>query len=94
MAFPWLAKGGRAAHRVRRLYLFWSNHADAWVDISSSLERKIAALREHASQIHEPEQLATRIREWAAEEGAAAGLTAAEARRCIVIDDDPVTTEA
>ena len=25
MAFPWLARGGLAAHRVRRLYLFWSN---------------------------------------------------------------------
>jgi LmbE family N-acetylglucosaminyl deacetylase len=94
MAFPWLAKGGLAAHRVRRLYLFWSNHADAWVDISSSLDRKIAALREHASQIHEPDQLEARIREWAAEEGAAAGLLAAEALRCVVIDDDPVNTEA
>ena len=28
MAFPWLAKGGLEAHRVRRLYLFWSNQPD------------------------------------------------------------------
>ena len=94
MAFPWLAKGGLAAHAVRRVYLFWSNRPDAWVDISSSLERKIDALREHRSQIREPDRLAERIREWASEEGAAAGLAAAEALRCVVIDDDPVNEDA
>jgi LmbE family N-acetylglucosaminyl deacetylase len=90
MAFPWLARDGLAAHPVRRLYLFWSNHATVWVDISSTLDRKLAALREHRSQIQEPERLETRIREWATEEGAAAGLEAAESLRLIVIDDDPV----
>ena len=90
MAFPWLARGGLAAHPVRRLYLFWSNHANAHVDISTTVERKIAALTEHASQIREPDQLAERIRAWAAEEGATVGLPAAEALRVIVIDDDPV----
>jgi LmbE family N-acetylglucosaminyl deacetylase len=90
MAFPWLARAGLAAHPVRRLYLFWSNHPDARVDISTTLERKIAALAEHRSQIHEPERLADRIRAWAAEEGEPAGLAAAEALRVVVIDDDPV----
>jgi LmbE family N-acetylglucosaminyl deacetylase len=94
MAFPWLARGGLAAHVVRRVYLFWSNRPDAWVDISTTLDRKIAALREHRSQIHEPERLAERMRTWATEEGQAAGLAAAEALRCIVIDDDPVNEDA
>jgi LmbE family N-acetylglucosaminyl deacetylase len=94
MAFPWLARNGLAAHPVRRVYLFWSNRPDAWVDIATTLDRKIAALREHGSQIREPDQLETRIREWAAEEGAPAGLAAAEALRCIVIDDDPVNEDA
>jgi LmbE family N-acetylglucosaminyl deacetylase len=94
MAFPWLARNGLAAHPVRRVYLFWSNRPDAWVDIGTTLDRKIAALREHGSQIREPDQLETRIREWAAEEGAPAGLAAAEALRCIVIDDDPVNEDA
>jgi len=90
MAFPWLARNGLAAHPVRRLYLFWSNHATVWVDISTTLDRKLGALREHRSQIREPDQLDERIRSWATEEGAAAGLTAAESLRLIVIDDDPV----
>ena len=44
--------------------------------------------RAHASQIHEPAELAERIRAWAAEEGAPIGVAAAEALRVIVIDDD------
>ena len=44
MAFPWLARGGLAAHRVRRLYLFWTNHPDAWVDVTATLDRKLEAL--------------------------------------------------
>ncbi len=88
MAFPRLARGGLAAHRVRRLYLFWSNRPDVWVDISATLERKIDALRAHASQLRDPEGLASRIRDWAAEEGAAIDASAAEALRVIVLDED------
>jgi LmbE family N-acetylglucosaminyl deacetylase len=88
MAFPWLAKSGLAAHKVRRLYLFWSDRSNAWVDVSTTLDRKIDALRAHASQIHDVEGLADRMRTWAAEEGAPIGSTAAEALRLVVIDDD------
>jgi LmbE family N-acetylglucosaminyl deacetylase len=88
MAFPWLAKGGLAAHRVRRLYLFWSNHPTARIDVSGTLDRKIAALRAHESQLHEPEKVEDWIRKWAAEEGKAIGVEAAEALRVIVIDED------
>jgi Uncharacterized proteins, LmbE homologs len=88
MAFPWLARSGLAAHKVRRLYLFWSDRSDTWVDISATLERKIDALRAHATQIHDPEGLAARIRTWAGEEAATIGATAAEGLRLVVIDDD------
>lgn len=89
MAFPALARDGLAAHVVRRLYLFWSNHPNAWVDISSTLNRKLAALAEHRSQIRDMDALAERIRSWAVEEGAAISLAAAEAHRVIIMDDDP-----
>jgi LmbE family N-acetylglucosaminyl deacetylase len=88
MAFPWLARGGLAAHRVRRLYLFWSDHADTWVDVSDTIERKVDALRAHASQIHDPDDLAERLRTRAAEDGRDIGVDAADALRLIVIDDD------
>ncbi len=91
MSFPWLARDGLEAHVVRRLYLFWSNHPTAHVDVTGTLERKLDALRAHASQIRDPERMASRIREWAREEGAAIGVGAAEAFRVIVIEaDEPV----
>jgi LmbE family N-acetylglucosaminyl deacetylase len=88
MAFPGLARAGLAAHRVRRLYLFWSERNNAWVDVSSTLDRRLDALRAHASQIHDLDALTGRIRSWAAEEGREIGSMAAEAFRAVVIDDD------
>lgn len=88
MAFPWLARRGLALHVVRRLYLFWPNDPNVWVDISATIDRKIDALRAHASQIREPARLEARIRTWAAEVGQAVGVEAAESFRLVVIEDD------
>jgi LmbE family N-acetylglucosaminyl deacetylase len=88
MAFPALARAGLAKHVVRRLYLFWSERPDVWVDISATLDRKLAALAEHRSQISDFDGLSSRIRAWAKEEGEAIGAEAAEALRVIVIDED------
>jgi LmbE family N-acetylglucosaminyl deacetylase len=88
MAFPWLARDGLAPHRVRRLFLYWSNSPNVRVDVTATIDRKIAALRAHRSQIRDPEGLEPRIRAWAAEEGEAIGAPAAEAFRLILIDDD------
>jgi LmbE family N-acetylglucosaminyl deacetylase len=88
MAFASLARDGLAGHAVRRLYLFWSERADAWVDVTATLQRKLDALAEHRSQIKDPDGLAERIRSWAAEEGETIGVDAAESLRLIVIDED------
>jgi LmbE family N-acetylglucosaminyl deacetylase len=88
MTFPWLARSGLEKHVVRRLYLFWSNTPSAWVDVTSTIGRKLAALRAHPSQIREPERLEARIREWAGEDGQRVGVEAAESFRVVVIEDD------
>ncbi len=88
MAFPALARAGLAAHRVRRVYLFWTQNPTAWVDVSATIDRKVGALRAHASQIQEPEKLDARIAEWAAEDGARIGTAAAEDFRLVIIDED------
>jgi LmbE family N-acetylglucosaminyl deacetylase len=88
MAFPWLARSGLEKQVVRRLYLFWSNHPNAWVDVSATIGRKVDALRVHASQIHEPDKLDERMREWAKEAGEPIGVEAGEAFRVVVIDED------
>ena len=94
MAFPALARSGLASHVVRRLYLFWSDRPNARVDITATMDRKLAALAAHATQIREPAKLGERIRAWGAEEGEPIGAVAAEALRVIVIEEDEETDEA
>jgi LmbE family N-acetylglucosaminyl deacetylase len=93
MAFPSLARSGLAAHRVARLYLFWAGQPNTWIDVTATLERKIAALAAHASQIREPESLAADISKWAGERGKTIGVAAAETLRLVVIDDDQDTED-
>jgi LmbE family N-acetylglucosaminyl deacetylase len=88
MAFPKLARNGLAPHRVRRIYLFWPNQADTWIDVSTTLDRKIRALREHPSQLKHPEELDERILRSAAETGSAIGAEAADAFRLVVIEEE------
>lgn len=47
------------------------NHA---VDITTSIDRKIAALLSHVSQIPEPDAFADRIRDWTSASARDAGL--------------------
>ena len=81
MAFPHLVTTeGLEPHSVSRLYLFWTAQpASDLVDVSETLGVKIAALRQHASQMRRPDELEERIRAWAREAGEALGLEAAEA---------------
>ncbi len=60
---PHLLVEGLEPHHVRQIYLSGSQHPDTWVDISATFDRKLAALREHASQIHDIDALARRLRE-------------------------------
>jgi len=89
MAFPWLTRQGLPAHRVRRLYLMWSNRPDVWIDVTRTADRKIEALRAHASQLHDPEAVFGRVRARLTEQGATIGVDAAEAYRLVVLDQDP-----
>ena len=90
MAFPNLARAGLAPHRVHRIYLFWPGVPTAWVEVGPTLDRKIEALRCHASQIHDSEAVFNRVRGRLAEQGAQIGVDAAEAYRLVVIDRDPI----
>jgi LmbE family N-acetylglucosaminyl deacetylase len=93
MAFPRLYREGLPAHKVRRLYLMWTNQPNAWIDVSATAERKIEALRAHASQLRDPEGVFQRVRGRLAETGALAGVAAAEAYRLVVLDPDPPEEE-
>ncbi len=84
MAFPHLAiDEGLAPHEVNLLYLFWTEHANVWVDVSGTISVKIAALREHVTQIRKPDELEERIRTSAKEEGERLGVEAVESFRLV-----------
>jgi LmbE family N-acetylglucosaminyl deacetylase len=76
-AFPELAAAGLGAHVVDEVWVTGSNRADTFVDISSTFDRKIAALRAHVSQETDRDgNLEARMRAWAAAGAAGAGLPA------------------
>jgi LmbE family N-acetylglucosaminyl deacetylase len=87
MAFPHLVTSeGLAPWNVNQLYLFFTDTPNVWVDITDTIETKIAALREHASQVRKPGELEAMLRGWARENGQRIGSTAAERFRWLKLD--------
>ncbi|MGH2499510.1 MAG: PIG-L deacetylase family protein [Candidatus Limnocylindria bacterium] len=74
-------RGKLTHHRVRRVYLFGTSEPNIWFDISATLERKIAAIAAHTSQIRDVKALSQRMRAFAGATGGAWGLEAAEGFR-------------
>ena len=86
LIFPELLAEDLPPHNVKRLYLHGSETPDAWIDITSTIDVKIRALRCHRSQVGKGEDLDQRMREWAEEDGKPRGLKYAEAFRVMVLD--------
>jgi LmbE family N-acetylglucosaminyl deacetylase len=65
--FPAHEKEGMEPHKVYDIFLMFTNEPNYWVDITDTIDKKIAALKEHKSQIGDPDQLEERIRERASQ---------------------------
>jgi LmbE family N-acetylglucosaminyl deacetylase len=76
---PELGAQGLAAHRPHTVLLFGTDTPDELVDVTATIEAKLAAVAAHASQIGDRADLERRVRTWNAAIGAAPGLTYAEA---------------
>ncbi len=62
--FPELIRDeGLAPHKVRQVYVAMPQTPNTLVDVTAFIDRKIAALREHRSQIPDPAGLEARIRD-------------------------------
>jgi LmbE family N-acetylglucosaminyl deacetylase len=86
MAFPNLViDEGLEPHTVKDLYLFFTDSPNVWVDVSDTLDAKLAALREHVSQLRSPGELEEMLRGWSAEAGKRIGVKAAEAFRYVEV---------
>jgi len=84
-AMPLLWPEVGAPHRVRQVYVFGNDEPNTWVDITEFIEQKIAALKQHASQMGDwdPTEM---IKEWSAETGKEKELAHAESYRVITLE--------
>ncbi len=73
-----------APHQVRQVYIYSKDQPNTWVDITETIEQKIAALKQHASQLGEwdPTEM---MKGRSAETGKEKGLAYAESYRVITL---------
>ncbi|MBW7883564.1 MAG: PIG-L family deacetylase [Caldilineaceae bacterium] len=85
--FADLAEEGLGAHKVRKLYVDGFGNGDTWVNITGTIDQKIAALRQHASQMRDwdPEPM---LRKWAQESAKGKEMQYAEQFRVITLVSD------
>jgi LmbE family N-acetylglucosaminyl deacetylase len=81
--FPELLAEGWQPHKVREVYLMGHEEPDLFVDITGTMEQKLAALRCHQSQLKDFAGVEARVRERAADVGKPHGYTYAEGFRII-----------
>lgn len=89
--FPDLLEQGYVSHKVNYVYISNTAEANVFIDISDTIDVKIAALHAHKSQFvnWDPEP---RIREWTANTGKKVGFAYAEGfRRITLREEEPET---
>ena len=80
-----LADEGLEPWKVRQVLVTGVERPNLWIDVSDSLATALAALRAHASQIDEPDELEERLRERARAAGEPVGLDCAQAFLSILL---------
>jgi LmbE family N-acetylglucosaminyl deacetylase len=85
--FQELEDEGLHAYKPRKVYVTTWDHANIYVNITDTIDLKVAALRAHKSQMKDwdPEE---RIKGWAAERGKGKEMAFAETFRVITLVDD------
>jgi len=85
LAFAEQRAEGLEPHRVKEVFVTSTAEPDTWVDVTSTLELKIEALRQHASQFPDGWDPSELLRKWAVDDGAKAGVPYAESFRRMVL---------
>jgi LmbE family N-acetylglucosaminyl deacetylase len=85
--FAGLLDEGLEPHNVKRLYIHGSEKPDTWVDIGTTLDTKIKALKQHVSQV-DTHNVDEWMRQWAEEEGRAKGMKYAEAYKVMILQEE------
>jgi LmbE family N-acetylglucosaminyl deacetylase len=87
LIFPELLAEGLEPHKVRAVFIHGAEKPDTFIDISETLGAKLAALKEHRTQMGEwdPTEMITG---WARLQGAPRRLAAAESFRVMRLHED------
>lgn len=85
--FEELEEEGLKAHKPRKVYISTWNEPTDYINIETTIDKKIEGLRKHKSQMKDwdPEE---RIRAWAAERGKGKEMAYAEAFKVITLESD------
>lgn len=63
--FPEQLLGDAVPWRVKEMYLYWAETPDHWEDVTETIDKRVEALRHHATQIgNRADKLEERVREW------------------------------
>jgi LmbE family N-acetylglucosaminyl deacetylase len=87
LMFADLLSAGYEPHDVERLYVHGTDKSNTWVDITETMDLKIKALQQHASQI-DPDEVGKWMREWAEEEAKDKDMKYAESYRVMILKRD------
>lgn len=78
-AFPSLRARGLSPHRPRELWLMGTTQPDLFIDVETSMDKKLESLAAHRSQFAHLEDWRERVTSWNAEVGLERGYRLAEA---------------
>lgn len=87
LIFMELLEEGLEPHEVKRVFIHGSDKPDTFIDITETIETKIAALREHKSQVGHWD-VSERMKEWAREEAKDHGVDYAESYRVMILVEE------
>lgn len=87
LLFEELAQEGIYAHKPRKIYVTGWHQTDLFVNITDTIEIKIAALKAHKSQMKDWDP-APRIKEWAAARARGKEMLYAESFRVVTLESD------
>ncbi len=77
-SFPDHSNEGLTPHTVHEVFVYWPKNPNYFIDISETIDKKVEAIKAHASQLDDPEETGQWMKNLAAEEGQKNGVKFAE----------------
>ncbi|NWF64742.1 MAG: PIG-L family deacetylase, partial [Chloroflexi bacterium] len=87
LIFTDLLKAGYEPHNVKKLYIHGADKPDTWVDISDTIDIKVKALQQHASQVP-VDEVEKWMKDWAKEDAKDKEFEYAESYRVMKISEE------